>query len=339
MELYEYQVKSLLPRAGILCSDHVVIDRPSDLSALLSRLKEGEKIIRPQLHGGCPEERVEAPAVEGRLTALLGSRGMKILVMAPVEAEKWYQLSVTTLRSGTIELTASQKGKRAAVEHLFEGAFRSFQINRLVGVVGLKERQANLFKKIVEGALRTFYRYDASSLHLDTIALTEEGLFEVVDASMECDDRALFRQPELCQIVGRTEPSFPRLLIDEGGPIACVGNGEGLVLAAADFVSIKGGSLGAVIDVGSEGVTDYVVHGLKMAEKAKAVLLVLFTGLIDGEVIATRLRKERMHVPVVAFFEGTNTSGARRVLSESRSMLAAESLPEAVAAVVRKGGE
>ena len=349
MKLHEYQVKSLLSRAGVVCSEHVVVDSYSDLPAVLSRLGEGEKIVRLQMFGEQQEQRVDAQELEKCVRALLSSktetqeseRPLKVLVMAPKVAEKTYQLSVTTRRFRTVELLVSELGKKVYSETLFEGAFRSFQMNRLVAAVGLKARQAALLKKMVEGALQTFFRYDAVLLNLDSIALTDEGTFEAVDVCMECDDYALYRQPELCQIADRAYKegrSPPCVLVDGGGSMACIGNGEALALATADFLKAQKGSPGRVIDVGSDCEVEHVISGMKMVGDARAMLLHLFTGLIDGETIAKRIVKEPFSIPVVAVFDGTNASGARRVLSENRSrILAAESLLEAIETVVRRG--
>jgi succinyl-CoA synthetase beta subunit len=353
VELHEYQVKSLLSRAGVVCSEHVVVDSSSDLSAILSRLEGGEMVVRPQVHGGQPEDRVEARGLEERLRALIGSRVVtpasgpegyvvsKVLVMVPTTAERMYHISMMIDRSGNIELTASQLGKKVYGEHLFEGAFRPFQINRLVAAIGLKDRKASLFKKVVEGALQTFFRYDGFFSDL-LVALTEGETFEVVDARMTCDDRALFRQPELRQMVRSSgderEQSLPTVLVDGGGSIACIGNGIALALATADLLRVQKGFPGRVIDVGSDCVAEKVVQGMNMLGGAKAAIIHLFTGLVDGEMIAKRMQKEHPKIPMVAFLEGTNVSAARRVFNEGRSIIAAHSLPQALQTVVQRGG-
>ena len=347
VELLEYQVKSLLSRTGVVCSEHVVVDSSSDLPSVLSRLGEGERIVRPQLRSGQVEERIGGEELAERLRSLLSSNGeastsgFKVLVMVPILAEKIYRISLTITRSGEVELCASQQGKKVYFEHLFEGTFRSFQINRLVASVGLKDRQAALFKRMIEGAVQTFFRYDAFSLDLQTIALTEEGTFEVVDVYMSCDDRALYRQPELRLMADRVGDvcTTPRLLVDGGGSIGCISNGMGLALATADLLKTQKSLPGRVIDVGSECSVENVIAGMKMVGNAKAAIVHLFTGLVDGEMVAKRLQKEHPSLPTVVFLEGTNASGGRRVLEEGRRFLTAGSLLAALQMVVQKGGK
>ena len=343
MELHEYQVKSLLSRAGVVCAEYIVVDSSSDLSSVVARLGPGEKVVRPQVHGSTVEERILAKGLEERLGSLLGASA-KILVMDPIVAEKKYSLTVAINRSGEVELCGSQQGKKVYSEHLFLGTFHPFQINRFVSCIGLKDRQAALFKKMIEGALQTFFRYDAYVLDLSSIVLTEEGRFEVVDARICFDDRALYRQPELRQMDDRSFTDiFPKpcpcMLIDAGGSIACIGNGAALALATADLLQIQKGTPGRVIDVGSECVAEHIIAGMKMVGSAKAAIIHLFTGLLDGEIIAKRLQKERPQIPMVVLLEGTNATGGRRVLKESRSpIVAAESLLDAFQIVVKKGG-
>ena len=336
VDLCEYQVMSLLSRSGVVCAEHVVTDSFSNLPAVLSRLGEGEKVVRPQGGKGRSEERIDAQRLEEYVRSLFPSAS-KVLILAPREAEKTYRIAVTANRAGTVELLACQRGKKAYTENLFEGAFRSFQINRLVAAVGLKARQAELFKKVIEGALRTFFRYDGFFLSLDAVSLTESGTFEAVAVQMACDDRALYRQSELSQLA--SESSLPRLLVDAGGPIACMSNGEGLALAAADMVQARGGSAGKVVDIGSDCSPAHVLAGMKMVNDAKVVLLYLFTGLLNGTVAAKRIEECHVQVPVVVVFEGTNAAGARRVFEGGQSSIAAvRSLAEAIEAVIQKGG-
>jgi succinyl-CoA synthetase beta subunit len=354
VELFEYQVKSLLSRAGVVCSEYVVVDSSSDLPAVLSRLGGGEKIIRPQVRNGRPEELIEEKGLEERIRALLGfeaaaptsgpeeNTSSKVLVMVPTTPEKIYRVSVSINQEGEVELVASQQGKKVYFEHLFEGSFRPFQINRLVASTGLKGRQAALFKKMIEGALQAFFRYDAFSLELQSIALTEGGTFEVIDARMACDDRALYRQPELRLMADRFGEGayvFPCLLIDGGGTIACIGNGIGLALVTADLLKLQKGFPGRVIDVGSECATENIIAGMKMVGSAKAAIIHLFTGLVDGEMVAKRIQKEHPKIPTMVFLDGTNASGGRRVLKEGRRFMTAESLLEALQTVVQKGGK
>lgn len=344
MELHEYQVKSLLSRAGVVCAEHIVVDSSSDLPTLISRLGPSEKIVRPQVLGCRMEERVGVKELFERLRALLGSQP-KILMMEPCTAEKKFSISMAINRSGEVELCAAQEGKKVFSEHLFLGTFHPFQINRLVTSVGLKARQAALFKRMIEGVVQTFFRYDAYVLELSSIALTEGGTLEVVDARMLCDDRALYRQSELRQMVDRlasgTLPQLPPyVLVDSKGSIACIGNGAALALATADVLQIQKGAVGRVIDIGSECVAEHIVAGMKMVGSAQAAIIHLFTGLVDGEILAKRLQKERPLIPMVVLLEGTNATGGRRLLQESRSpLIAAESLLDALLTVVKMGSK
>jgi succinyl-CoA synthetase beta subunit len=132
---------------------------------------------------------------------------------------------------------------------------------------------------------------------------------------------------------------FPCLLIDGGGTIACIGNGIGLALVTADLLKLQKGFPGRVIDVGSECATENIIAGMKMVGSAKAAIIHLFTGLVDGEMVAKRIQKEHPKIPTMVFLDGTNASGGRRVLKEGRRFMTAESLLEALQTVVQKGGK
>jgi succinyl-CoA synthetase beta subunit len=268
----------------------------------------------------------------------------KIMLMPSPSIEREFQLSILLKLSGDIVLSAGQVGGKIYTEQPFEGCFRPFQINRLVASCGIHGVQAELFKALVEGCLRAFFHFYGLFLQIDSIGLTESGLFEVLVARMIVDDHALYRQKELTQMadpsqVGPKASSPPFLIFDCGGQIACVANGKALALSTADLVTAAGGTPAGIIDIGSENSEKHLVDGIRQAyhRGTRVVLLNLFTGLVNGEIHAKILRKECITIPMVVRIEGTNAAAARRILKGPRTMVTVDSSEEAAARAVHFG--
>ncbi len=355
MELHEYQVKSLLSRYGVKSPPHTLLEIGCDLTLSLSAYGFEPLAIKAQVHGsgrkegggerftGRPQEL--ADAVKSMLgakivTALSGPDGFlasKVMIMAVPTIAKQFQLKIWIDPSGDVVVSACQLGKKEHSERPFEGYVRPFQLNRLTASLEIRGEKAALFKKVLEGSLRVFFHFDALSLELNPLVLTEDGLFQALDAQITIDDRALYRQPELKHMVDPSQvgPKIkapPRILFDAGGSIACVANGIGLALSSADLICQWGGIPGSVVDIGSDLTEKNLVDGVFLSRQrgAKIVFINLFSGLLDGGVPAKALKRECSEIPMVLRLEGTNASGARRLLKESLpSCVATESLDEA----------
>jgi succinyl-CoA synthetase beta subunit len=110
-----------------------------------------------------------------------------------------------------------------------------------------------------------------------------------------------------------------------------------MALATADLIRRFDGSLGSVVDIGSEVTEERLVKGLGMLqkEKQKVVCVNLFTGLIDGEMIARAIKREISQIPMVVRLEGTNAAGGRLLLKGLEPMcIVTESLDEAARTAV-----
>jgi succinyl-CoA synthetase beta subunit len=208
-----------------------------------------------------------------------------------------------------------------------------FQIHRMAYQMKLHDTQVLLFRKIVEGMVRAFYYFDALSIEINPLVLTEEGTLVASSVAMSVDERALFRQPEMKYLfheneVPETKPqgsahlsffSFP-------GTIGLLTNGQGPLMTLIDLVKVFQGSLGSVVNVSAQGKEDKILSGLDLLledESIDVIVVSIFAGIANCEDIARSLKKalESHHrkIPLVVKLEGMNASGGKRLLKNAFS--------------------
>jgi succinyl-CoA synthetase beta subunit len=355
VELHEYQVKSLLARFGVPSPPHLVLALGCNIDAAVSKFGFESLLVKAQVHGkgrkegggerfvGRPQELSDAiKALLGAkiITSASGPQGFtasKVMVMSVPPVVKQFRLKIFLTTNGDVEVSLCQDGGKVFIEHPFEAAFRPFQMHRLAFSVGIRGTQADIFKKVLDGALRAFFHFDALLMEIDPLVVTENGIFQALDARMVIDDRALFRQPEVFHMkdlsqIGPRVYIPPYVCLEIGGPIGCLSNGIGLALGTADLIRLFEGIPGKVVDIGREVVEESLSKGLRMMQQEdhKVVFVNLFTGLIDGEKVARVIKKEVSRIPMVVCLEGTNAGGGRLFLQGLEPMcFVANSLDEA----------
>ncbi len=361
MELHEYQAKLLLARFGVPSPPHTIVEAGCNVSSAISKFSVEPLIVKAQVHGkgrkeGGGEIAVESPKelVEA-VTKLLGSKittsesgpeGFaisKVMVMSAPSAVQQYQVKIFLASGGSVCVAVSQEGGKVFTEHPFEGVIRPFQLGRLAASLRLRGEKAAAFTKLLEGTVRAFFYFDALLLSIDSLILTENGLFQAVDVRMVIDDRALYRQPEVVHMidssqVGPRNRTPPYICVGMGGTIGCLGNGLGLALSTADLVCLLQGVPGKVVNIGSELDESTLVKGIRMLHTtAHRVLFInLFTGLLDGEKVADILKQEVATIPMVVRLEGMNGAGGRRLLQGLEPLcIVTDSLDEAARLVVK----
>ena len=338
MELHEYQVKSLLGRFGVPSPAHLLLEQGGKVEASLSRFGFEPLCVKAQVQGRKQKEAAERSVNRPRdlveaVKSLLGSKIVtsacgpqgctvsKVIVMSVPAIVKHFHFRIGLIPQGDVLMSIGEQGGKTFSERPFEGFFRSFQLYRLASSLGIRPPFSEIFRKVIEGVIKAFFYFDAVLIEIDSLALTENGIFQALDARMVIDDDALYRQPELFHMADLSQriPKrhlAPHVCLDMGGPIGCVSNGDELALGSADLVSLSKGLPGRVVDIGGDVDGEKLVEGLKMVhnERQKVVFVNLFTGLIDGEKIAEIIKKEQLQVPMVVRLEGTNGAGGRLVL-------------------------
>ncbi|KJH41763.1 succinate-CoA ligase, beta subunit [Dictyocaulus viviparus] len=210
------------------------------------------------------------------------------------------------------------------------------------------EMTPNLIFKVAKEIKRLydlFIAVDATQIEINPFAETEDGRVFCIDAKMNFDDSAAFRQKDVfamedCseQDAREVEANQYRLnYIGLEGNIACLVNGAGLAMATMDIIKLKGGEPANFLDVGGSVTEDQVFHAFRIITtdtRVKCVLVNIFGGIVNCVTIANGVvsacRKVNLKVPLVVRLEGTNVDEARRILIQSGlPIIAAQNLSDA----------
>ncbi|HLH28969.1 MAG TPA: ATP-grasp domain-containing protein, partial [Acidimicrobiales bacterium] len=280
MDLFEYQGKELLARAGIPVPAGRVARTPEEAAAAAAQVVPGAAaVLKAQVATGGRGKAggvkvvpagadVAAVAAEILALSIKGEPVGALLVEPAAEIEAEYYAAVTfDRRAGSARFLLSSAGGME-VEEAPEGAMVSVLVDPLLGLAAYQVRDlvfaAGLAPPARKDALvllpklyRLFVDADASLVEINPLALTPSGLV-ALDAKVTVDDSALYRHPDIAAYHGtrRLDPQEERAavaglnFVKLDGDVGIIGNGAGLVMSTLDVVSQAGGRPANFLDVG-----------------------------------------------------------------------------------------
>jgi succinyl-CoA synthetase beta subunit len=192
---------------------------------------------------------------------------------------------------------------------------------------------------------------DATLVEINPLAVLPDGSLKALDAKINLDDNALFRQKTLeAQRDLDEEDPLERRAREQGinfvkldGTIGCIVNGAGLAMATMDAVKMAGAEPANFMDVAGGARADRVAAALRIIlsdPNVRAVLFNIFGGITRCDEVARGLldakREVDVAVPIVVRLVGTNEEEGRRLLREA-GLGAFTTMNEAADAVVALG--
>ena len=389
MKLHEYQAKELLARAGVPVNEGEVALTPDQAYEIAKRIGKPVMVKAQVMMGGRGKAggvkySKDAEAAQENATNILGKvlkneqnpRGeevKKVLVADAASIEKEYYLAATVDRaSRLIVVMGSAEGgmdieevARTNPEALIKVhvdpnlGLLEYQARELAFGMGLGEH-ARDFTKIARGLVQTLLDHDASLVEINPLALTGENRLLALDAKMDLDDNALYRQRWAEELRDpASEEESERMAREAGisfvkldGNIGCMVNGAGLAMATMDTIKEYGGTPANFLDIGGGAREDKVGAALRIIlsdPNVKSVLFNIFGGITRGDVVAKGIVKvleamkqpalsDSERVPMVVRLVGTNAEEGRRIL-EAANLPAAATLDEAAQLAVKLADE
>ncbi|HHH38316.1 MAG TPA: ADP-forming succinate--CoA ligase subunit beta [Sedimenticola sp.] len=364
MNLHEYQAKALFTEYGIPVPPGEVADTPAKAVEAARRLGGALWVVKAQAHtggrgkaGGVKPahslEEVEAAADEligmRLVTKQTGPAGLpvhSVLVEAGSDIERELYLGALLDRSRQrIIFMASEAGGMNIEEVAAEtpekilttvvdpaAGLQPYQARLLGFGLGLAGEQLKAFGRILSGLYRLYLERDVSLIEINPLVVTASGELLALDAKINIDDNALYRQPAIREMrdLSQEEPREAEAAehdlnyISLDGNIGCMVNGAGLAMATMDLVKLEGGEPANFLDVGGGTTAERVTEAFKLIlsdEKVKAVLVNIFGGIVRCDLIAEGIiaaaRNIDIEVPVVVRLQGTNHEQGLAMLAES----------------------
>jgi succinyl-CoA synthetase beta subunit len=386
MNLHEYQAKDVFRSYGIPVPAGRVAASPDEAASAAEALGGSVWVVKAQVHAGgrgkaggvkvardLDTVRAAAKGMLGKplVTKQTGPEGLpvgRVYVESGSDIEREIYLSLTLNRErGRIAVIASAAGGMDIEEvaaHTPEkiltvnvdpaAGLQPYQCRKLAFGLGLAGKQVGEFQSILSGLYRLYLEKDASLVEVNPLIVTKAGALVALDAKINIDANALFRQPELAKLrdpsqedaMERRASEHDLNYVSLDGDIACMVNGAGLAMATMDLIKLHGGAPANFLDVGGGATPERVTVAFELIlsnKKVRAILVNIFGGIVRCDIIAegiiTAVKKVGVQVPVVVRLEGTNAPKAREMLAGSGlTITAAADLTDAARTVVAMAG-
>jgi len=382
VNLHEYQSKALFAEYGVPVPEGRVAQSPTEAARAASVLGGSLWVVKAQVHAGGRGKAGgvklahSVAEVEDHAKAMLGTRlvthqsgadglpvdHVYVEMGSGIERELYLSLLVDRSREQIaimassaggmdIEQVAEESPEKIITVHVHPAAgLQDFQCRELGFGLELDKPQQAQLAKILRALVRLTHECDAGLVEINPLIVTTEGDVVALDAKVNIEDNALFRQQRLASMrdVAQEDERERRAhehdlnYVSLDGDIACMVNGAGLAMATMDLIQLHGGAPANFLDVGGGATAERVEEAFKLIltnEKVKAILVNIFGGIVRCDLIAegvvAAIRKTDVKVPVVVRLEGTNVDQGKALLAESGlKIVAADGLTDAASKAV-----
>ncbi len=281
-----------------------------------------------------------------------GKKVNKVLVAQDVyypgaSEPKEYYLSILLDRaSGSNVIMASTEGgmdiEEVAVNHPEKiikewidpkVGLQGFQIRKIAFKLGLTGNAFKEMVKFIAALYRAYEATDSSQFEINPVLKTSDDQILAVDAKVNIDDSALYRQPKLAEMrdlaeedpleveAGKSGLNYVKL----DGNVGCMVNGAGLAMATMDMIKLSGGEPANFLDVGGGANATTVEAGFRIILQdphAKAILINVFGGIVRCDRIANGVVEAYksigdIKIPIIVRLQGTNAEEGAKIIDES----------------------
>lgn len=386
MKLHEYQAKVLFRDYGILVPDGEMAKTPEEAKEIAKRLGGSSFVVKAQVHAGgrgkaggvkvvsTPDEVYQAAqkiigmrlvnkqtGPEGRLVKkVLVERGANIkseLYCAFLidRSKERVSLIFSTAGGMDIEEVAEKypdKIKKVTIDPT--NGIQPYIARELVYSLNLNPNLSSPLYLLLSNMYRLFLEKDLSLIEINPLVITGSDELLAVDAKINVEDNALFRQKALAEMRDPDEEDqrermaheFNLNYISLSGNIGCLVNGAGLAMATMDIIKHYGGEPANFLDVGGGANKQAITEGFKLIlsdPKVKGILVNIFGGIVKCDVVAQSVieavKEMGISVPLVVRLDGTNAEQARELIKSSGIKLTyASTMAEAAEQIVKLAG-
>ncbi len=382
MNIHEHQAKEILKSYGAPVSKGVVIFSINDIKEKISLLKSNTFVLKAQIHAGgrgkaggvkliknFDELVIEAKKMMGKVlvTHQTGPEGKKVkrlYVEEASEISKEFYLSclidresskivfISSLSGGMdIEKVASEEPNKINTNKIdIKDEISNKEIEKIIKIFSFDENQKKDAIKLIKALYKILIEKDASLIEINPLIITKDGKVLCLDAKMNFDDNAIFRQPEILKLrdLNEEDPTeieaskYDLAYIKLNGSIGCMVNGAGLAMATMDIIKLYGKEPANFLDVGGGASKKKVSAAFKLIlsdKNVKGILINIFGGIMRCDILAQgvvdAVKEVNLSVPLVVRLAGTNFKEGKEILDKSNlKILSANDLNDAAKKIV-----
>ena len=382
MNIHEHQAKQLLKKYGAKVPNGIFAFNVKDLLEKAKTLNTEKFVLKAQIHAGgrgkaggvkilnnLEDLEKEATELLGKtlVTHQTGPNGREVKRLYVEESskiEKEFYLSCLVDRaSSKIAFISSDQGgmdiEEVAVKtpekiittkvELSEN-ISDEDCNNIIKIFNLKDKSREEAIDLIKSIYKMFVDTDANMVEINPLILTKDSSVICLDAKMNFDSNALFRQNEIMELRDLNEEDDTEIeaskhdlaYIKLDGSIGCMVNGAGLAMATMDIIKLYGEEPANFLDVGGGASKEKVSAAFKIIlsdKNVKGILINIFGGIMRCDVLAQGVvdaaKEINISVPLVVRLAGTNFKEGKEILDSSGlKLISAENLDDAAKKIV-----
>ena len=382
MNIHEHQAKQILKEFGAPVSKGVVVFSLEEIDAKVKNLKTGEYVLKAQIHAGgrgkgggvklvksVDELKEQAKIMLGMnlITHQTGPEGKEVKRLYVEEASdisKEFYLSCLVDRGSSkiafissteggmdIEKVASENPEKIITTKVdLKSEIDIDEIERVIKIFNFNNEQKITAQKLIKALYKILIQKDATLIEINPLIITKDQRIICLDAKMNFDDNAIFRQADILNLrdLNEEDPAeieaskYDLAYIKLNGSIGCMVNGAGLAMATMDIIKLYGEEPANFLDVGGGASKEKVSAAFKLIlsdKNVKGILINIFGGIMRCDVIAEGVieaaKETNLKVPLVVRLAGTNFQEGKDILDKSGlKILSASDLNDAAKKIV-----
>jgi succinyl-CoA synthetase beta subunit len=382
MNIHEYQGKEILRKYGVVVPNGKVAFTVEEAVEAAKELGTKICVVKAQIHAGgrgkaggvkvaksLEEVRTYASEILGKtlVTHQTGPEGKEVkrlLIEEGCDIKKEYYVGLVLDRATSrVVLMASEEGgteieevAESRPEKIFKEeidpviGLQPFQARRIAFNINIPKELINQTVKFMMALYKAYIEKDCSIAEINPLVVTGDGKVMALDAKLNFDANALYRQKEVFEYRDLEEEDAKEIeasiydlsYVSLDGNIGCMVNGAGLAMSTMDIINHYGGDPANFLDVGGSATAEKVTEAFKIIlsdPNVKGIFVNIFGGIMKCDVIAEGVveaaKQVGLSVPLVVRLEGTNVDLGRKILAESSvDIITADSMADGAQKIV-----
>lgn len=382
MNIHEYQAKGILKSYGVNVLKGYVAYSIDEAVEYAKRIGSSVTVVKAQIHAGgrgaaggvklahnLNEVRAYAKEILGKVlvtpqTGPEGKEVRRLFIEEGCNIEKEYYLGIVLDRTiSKIVLMGSEEGgidieevAASTPEKIFKEVIdptiglSGFQARRLAFNMNVPNSLIGKVSNLMLSLYQAFVEKDCMITEINPLVTTKEGDVIALDAKMNFDDNALYRQKAILELRDLDEEErneieaskYDLSYIQLEGNIGCMVNGAGLAMATMDIIKYQGGDPANFLDVGGDATPEKVAEAFKIILSdggVKGIFVNVFGGIMRCDYIAEGIiaatKQFDLQIPLVVRLEGTKVAIGKEMLNNSNlNIVAANSMGDGARKIV-----
>ena len=210
---------------------------------------------------------------------------------------------------------------------------QQYQVRKIAFSLNLSGNALKEMIKFINSLYSAYESIDASLFEINPVLKTSDSQILAVDAKVNIDDNALYRQSDIENLRDLDEEDPSEIEANKSnlsyvkldGNVGCMVNGAGLAMATMDMIKLSGGDPANFLDVGGTANAETVEAGFRIILKdpnVKAILLNIFGGIVRCDRVANGVVQAyknigEINVPIIVRLQGTNSEEGSKIIEDS----------------------